>query len=121
MSGKISDLYLSKVLEKLSAHLDYLSGQVFNVEQELGEMVAGGDGLPSRSITKLQSLDFTRQSLEDCALLLHLLSNNKNTKITIGDDAETIQRNLKLEKTRNLLIDFRVIELEDEAGKIDLF
>jgi hypothetical protein len=121
MESKISELYLSAVLEKLSAHLDFLSGQVFNVEHELGEMVSGSNGIPSLSIAKLQSLDFTRQSLEDCALLLCLLSNEVNAETSIVTGAETIRRNLKLEKTRNLLANCNGVELEEEAGKIDLF
>lgn len=110
----------SDVLNRLSIHLDVLSGKIFEVEEALGDHLmsdARNEGLP---ITKFQSLDFTRQSLEDCALLLNFLSQNQATNTPLGEDRDLLLENLKLDATRCLVWPDREFS-SSNVGEIDLF
>ena len=63
-------------LGNLSQHLDALSGKIFTIEEVLGtDLFSNSSDQTTVPITTLQSLDFVRQSLEDCALLTHFISS----------------------------------------------
>ncbi len=111
---------LSATLQKLSAHLDLLASQVFSVEEALGAMLNSGDKNQRISITKFQSLDFTRQSLEDCALMLQILSTDPSAMTPIKDKSG-IRNKLKLDATKDLIAR-RLDDLNTaSSGDLDLF
>lgn len=107
-------------LNRLAMHLDMLAGRVFDVEHALGHTLANAQSTDDVPFTKLQSLDFTRQSLEDCALMLHLLSQEGMLETNPHRSLYAISQRLKLEATKRLL---RNNEQPNsaEAGHFDLF
>lgn len=109
------------VLRRLSTHLDMLAGQIFSVEEALSGVLAEDTQTSEIPITKFQSLDFTRQSLEDCALLLHFLSNQILDKDSIHQQSEELSKKLKLDATRNLLCDHSVEKENQKNGEVDFF
>jgi hypothetical protein len=120
MSESIQPIPLKNVLESVSNHLDMLAGQIFNVEEALSELVANDSRANGLSITKFQSLDFARQSLEDCALLLLFLSRETSgSSILVGssDACET----LKLASTKSLIHPNICRDPFDRGGDLDLF
>ena len=93
---------LEEVLSNVSSHLDHLAERIYEIEEALGNSLAS-DQTETPSIRKLQSLDFVRQSLEDCALLAHFLSSiapgNRPSQIDVNE----VSDKLKLGATRLLL------------------
>jgi hypothetical protein len=104
----------------VSTHLDHLAGDIFRIEEALSTLLnqqTGAEGLP---ITTLQSLDFTRQSLEDCALLLDMMAKNRHRP----EQAElcSLQKDkLRLESTRKLIKGATLQQKPPENGDVDLF
>ena len=113
-------ILLSHTLEQLSKHLDLLSEQIFHVEEALGKELATKDASHSVSITKFQSLDFARQSLEDAALLLNALGKDPNAKIQLMQRPDTTVE-LKLESTRRLMDQTYEVLPTSDTGDLDLF
>lgn len=114
----------SQVFESLSAHLDRLAEQVCDIEEALGLSLPENSTACSISITKFQSLDFIRQSLEDCALLVHFLSLNRDGNCVSDTDTSTISSKLKLDATKSILQPNKTREPERNApsgGDLDLF
>ena len=99
-----------------------LAGQIFAVEEALGVYLQNKtdktEGIP---ITKFQSLDFARQSLEDCALLVYLLSDETAAKSRLGNSSVSICEKLKLDATRELVASDRPRKIEIDSGDVDLF
>ncbi|WP_227272536.1 hypothetical protein [Roseobacter weihaiensis] len=114
-------LFMWSTLQKLSVHLDMLAGQVFEAEEAIGNLLAPGSQTRTLPITRLQSLDFTRQSLEDCALLLHFLSNDKSAALVQISDSSVLQDKLKLAATKNLLTTHHTNDGSESKGEIDFF
>lgn len=115
-----SDECVSSALEKLSMHLDMLAGQIFSVEEELS-LYLGKDTIGSSvSISKFQSLDFSRQSLEDCSLLALLLSEIPSLKAA-GYSEMDIANKLKLSSTKRLVTSSASHCICSPSGDIDLF
>ncbi|MFK7764368.1 MAG: hypothetical protein AB8B62_13995 [Roseobacter sp.] len=115
------EIIASDVLKRLSVHLDHLSSKIFEVEEALGELLnheSKHEGLP---ITKFQSLDFTRQSLEDCSLLLCFFSQIESFQESSIDDRNLIIEGLKLDITRSLVQPNSSIASLDNTGEVDLF
>ena len=104
----------------MSDHLDMLAGQIFDVEEELGTLLVSADPQSAISITRFQSLDFTRQSLEDCALLLSLLSREDVLEKSIHEEKLVAQK-LKLDATRALLSRNTTERRSSNLGDVDLF
>ena len=117
-SSKAPDL--SATLKKLSAHLDMLAGQIFSVEEALGVMLASKEAGERISITKFQSLDFTRQSLEDCALMLQLLSSDPSTMTSLKCNSGICDK-LKLDATKGLIASGIGKNRRSKSGDFDLF
>jgi len=115
---------LGKILARVSGHLDALAAQVFTIEQAVGATVLRSGNTSGATITEIQGLDFLRQSLEDMALLMHLL-NKREKALNSGDsDLQRIAQRLKLNSTQKLLrsdvCKKRQIETET-SGELDLF
>ncbi|SFF83835.1 hypothetical protein [Roseobacter denitrificans] len=112
---------VSTVLRRLCNHLDFLAARVFEVEEELGNMLIDKENSEGVSITRIQSLDFTRQSLEDCAILLQLLAQQTtHAPIQISNDA-VASTNLKLSSTKSILGTSRKATEIDTSGNVDIF
>jgi hypothetical protein len=112
---------LPTLLQRLSSHLDVLAAQVYDVEEAVGETISLGLLKNNGAINQLQNLDFLRQSLEDLALLTHLLQN-ENTLTPLGvSETISIQQKLKLNVTQNLLGDQPTTSSTREFGDVDLF
>ena len=112
---------MALALEKLSTHLDSLAGQIFSVEEALGQVLTVDTQTSNSLITKFQSLDFTRQSLEDCALLVHLLSKNDEIATMHLDDTTQACAKLKLDVTRSLIATRSDLAQKSTHGDFDLF
>lgn len=121
MTMDVASTSLSDVLGKLSTHLDFLAGQIFDVEEALGEVVGCQTENSSLPITKFQSLDFARQSLEDCALMLSLLSEDQATEVLFENNGWKVIEKLKLDVTRGLLCTAIEPKSSHLSGEIDLF
>ena len=107
-----------EVLRRLSEHLDGLAAEVLQIEQAIGEDLGDGVSRAAATITRLQRLDFLRQSLEDSALLVLLLSRAERVP-------EAMQGKLRLDTTRALLAcDQRRVPPSfplRSSGDVDLF
>ena len=112
---------LSEVLDSLSVHLDMIAGQLFDVEEAISPLLTDSAASSSLSIEKLQSLDFVRQTLEDCSLFVGFLSKETSTSsITILEKTQ-IKNRLKLDITRELFAnDIPSIKFEP-GGDVDFF
>lgn len=95
---------VSCVLDRLSEHLDMLAGQIHTTEEAVGDALSGDTSDFSNSVSKLQSLDYLRQSLEDCAMLTLILANSHAKKFYPDVDAQQLCTKLKLETTKELVL-----------------
>jgi hypothetical protein len=111
---------ISQTLARLSSHLDVLAGQLFHVEEALGQVLSSPKRNEGVSVTEFQSLDFARQSLEDCALMLHILSQDPSAEAEFRNTL-TAKEKLKLEATRRLLTPQSGNANSISSGEIDLF
>lgn len=93
---------VSTIQQRLSQYLDRLSAQVFDVEQTIGHALGTAPSPDAQTITNLQALDFVRQSLEDLALMLLLLSQSGKSVLDAGELCQLSEK-LKLEATRAIL------------------
>ena len=110
------------VLARLSKHLDHLSGQVFDTEEQLGELLLTMPPQKPVAVDKIQSLDFVRQSLEDCALLLHYLSEQQSEQLQTQLLLETARQKMKLNTTQNIVIPNNDANHHSKTqGSIDFF
>lgn len=113
----------SAVLARLSKHLDKLSGQVFDMEEQLGSVLDAAHIKETVTLTKIQSLDFVRQSLEDCALLLHYLSHMELSDASDAEAFVQITKKLKLNTTQEIAAPNSVTKIAEgnfSAGDMDL-
>lgn len=91
---------LNEFLGDFSGQLDRIASKVFHVEEAIASLISESARTDYLTITRLQSLDYIRQSLEDLALLSHLLrAQNLNAKIEVND----LVPRLKLNETAKLL------------------
>ena len=111
---------ISDTLARLSAHLDMLAGQIFCVEEALGTVLSDESSTAGISITRLQSLDFTRQSLEDCALMLQALSADPSAQAAL-ENSSALEQKLKLDATKKLLFAKKAMISFESDGDVDLF
>ncbi len=102
---------------RLSEHLETLANQLSAVEETLCEALTPEQKQNDVDITKLQGLDYIRQSLEDCALLSLLMSGSSETD---GLHAEEIASRLKLESSRALVLP-KTSESYSGLGDVQLF
>lgn len=112
------------ILTRLSAHLDKMAGQVLEVEEELGSLISAASGNRQYSISKVQLLDYIRQSLEDCALLTHILSDIDTIEKLEGPTLAVLSAKLRLSTTRDLVKPTaRTNDAENvsSGGIVDLF
>lgn len=109
---------ISVVLDRLSNHLDMLAGKVLATEEAVGKALQGDKAPLENAVGRLQTLDFLRQSLEDCAMLSLMLATHKN-----GDNSavsiEQLEQRLKLEATKNLLV--TRVSKPLQGGDVQLF
>lgn len=110
-----TDLSLQDILSRASEHLDSLAEEVLAVEHALGEELGQMPQKPG-NIGRLQRLDYLRQSLEDAAMLMHILS--KEGQSGVADD---VQGKLRLETTRALLRSGVSTAPAAAAGQVDFF
>lgn len=110
---------LNEFLGDFSNQLDRIASQVFHVEEVISELLSARAATDYSTITKLQSLDYIRQSLEDLALLAHLLKiQNLEAKIEVN----RLLPRLKLEETARLLERKNNKQRPAQSnGEIDLF
>ena len=124
MPSPSGELGLSGVLERIARHLDALAGQIYGVEDTLSSALAVVPDKEISSLTRLQSLDYVRQSLEDCALLVHLIRQCPTTEGFSTGNALAITQKLKLDSTRAILgpaYNQNRENLGPEVGDLDLF
>ena len=118
-----SDQPVRDVLKRLSAYLDKLAAQVFDLEDTVGQTVNNRNETNSETITNLQALDFLRQSLEDLALMTLLLATSDKTCLN-SKEINDVGKKLKLKTTRSLLegqgSQYSSREIETR-GDLDLF
>lgn len=115
---------VGKILARVSGHLDSLAAQVFTIEQAVGATVSRSGNTSGAAITELQGLDFLRQSLEDTALLMHLLNKREQAQGSGGSDLSGIAKRLKLNSTQKLLNNNDCQKHQSEtstSGELDLF
>lgn len=98
MSEGSTALSLPDLMRRMSDQLDVLASDVHAIEHVIGEELGAGLTKPSAGITRLQRLDFIRQSLEDLALLSHLLSQDCTGAVSLD-----IASRLRLDATKHLL------------------
>ena len=121
MTAEVKQKHLSEVLDRLSVHLDMIAGQVFDVEEAISPLLSNNIASSNPSIEKFQSLDFVRQTLEDCSLLVGILSKeNSTTGVSIFDKTQITNR-LKLDITRELLTDNVPSIRFESGGDIEFF
>ena len=121
MEENTESIDISEVLHRLSNHLDFLAGRVFEVEQELGSLLTKANSSEEISITKIQSLDYTRQSLEDCSLLLQVLRTHSNSGLEAGANFGTTAGKLKLKSTESILNPNTQSSESHISGQVDIF
>ncbi|WP_299827757.1 hypothetical protein [uncultured Roseobacter sp.] len=97
-----SEERISEVIQRVSAYLDRLAGQVFEVESTIGRAVEEQKASDSHTIKNLQALDFLRQSLEDLALMTLLLSRQERPHLG-PVELQKVRAGLKLKATQSLL------------------
>ncbi len=112
------------VLLRLSKHLDKLSGQVCDAEEHIGDLLSGM--VPQRAFTfeRIQSLDFVRQSLEDCALLLLYLGQLEARPEDGTNVLTDLRRRVKLDTTRNIILPAAgndAVPRNDGSGSLEVF
>jgi hypothetical protein len=110
---------MNEVLANLASHLDAIAGQIFEIEEAVGLLLVQRVNMESSTIARLQKLDFVRQSLEDIAILSHLL---KREDFFIQIEIESIVPKLKLEETvRVLRGSNQFVTITHDQGDIDFF
>ena len=121
--GAEHSIPLAGVLKQISAHLDTLAANVFSIEEAVAETVSNARTTTRGSISDLQKLDFLRQSLEDTALLLHLLSHQQHMSGTALGEVCCIASKLKLNTTQALLSfsSEQATQKAEVSGDLDLF
>lgn len=98
----IRDLDLRQVMARLSAHVDGLASDVRQVEETIGQGLHHSAGTEAQ-ITRLQSLDYLRQSLEDISCLARNLSQGAQIGALTGAEAADLSRQLRLSVTQEIL------------------
>ena len=120
MDESYTALSLQTLMRRISDRLDALAGDVHAIEHIIGEELGTGRAQPSTGITRLQRLDFIRQSLEDLALLSHLLSRDSTGTVRSG-----IAEKLRLDATKTMLDPSPLAVAEPFSsptiGDVDLF
>ena len=91
------------ILGQLSDHLDGLAAHVFELERMLGDGLKPTKFSDFSTITKLQSLDYLRQSLEDVALLTCFLSESVTESPMNEIQTTSLSEKLRLKSTQMLL------------------
>ena len=116
--GKTCDR--NDVLHRLSDHLDTLAADIHAIEQVIGEELKHRDPNAPGRLLRLQRLDFIRQSLEDTAMLTHLMSRQDGDRLP-----RDISSKLKLDATRQMLDGQRgpapSLPAGTSSGEVDLF
>lgn len=111
---------LKEILKRLSDHFDGLATEVFHIEHALGGEIDRTVPNDPEIITRLQRLDFLRQTLEDVAILMLRLS-----KAHDGALDPKLMSKVRLDSTKDLLASVRnspaVIINQDTVGDVDLF
>lgn len=114
-------LQASDVLARLSEHLATLAKNMQQLEETAGDLLAHADVKDEASIIVLQSLDYTRQSLEDCSMLVqHISQCDDITDLEISGFDALLQR-LKLDITRSFLTCRHRAVLNTLPGEFDAF
>ncbi len=91
----------NNILNRLSDHLDMLAGQILSMEETVGDALRGETNDFAASVSKLQSLDYVRQSLEDCAVLALIIA--KTQENGMAPQAQQLREKLKLQSTKELI------------------
>ena len=118
MREQSSEATISMALHRMSLHLDMLAGRIFEVEEVLSDLLQKSGEVDTLPISKFQTLDFTRQSLEDCALLLNYLSCKRTLSTEYLDQIE-INSKLKLASTRDLAVADNMLSWKSTDGEVD--
>jgi hypothetical protein len=118
MTEQSSEATVSMALQRMSLHLDMLAGQIFEVEEALSHLLQRNGDVDALPISRFQALDFTRQSLEDCALLLNHLSCNQTLTTEYVDQVE-VSSKLKLSSTRELAASSSMPSVDNAVGEVD--
>ncbi|WP_298912251.1 hypothetical protein [uncultured Roseobacter sp.] len=115
--------HISLIVGRLSSYLDKLAGQVFDIEEAIGQTLSNNSVSNKNAITDLQALDFLRQSLEDLALMTLLLSDCGKCSVS-ASMLGAIGDKLKLRTTRLLLDGHEPNQFghdQESLGDLDLF
>lgn len=98
MTPASGDLNTHLVLRRLSVHLSVLAENIKQIEDATSGLLETAAEPAESLVIKLQSLDFTRQSLEDCSALVELMSGT-----AVFGDTSALTARLKLDSTKSLL------------------
>lgn len=115
------NLSLSALLARVSVQIDGLATEVHRIEHAIGDELALTAAQGSQTITRLQRLDFLRQSLEDLALLFLFLSKDHDGVLECD-----LADKMRLDVTKALIKERRPFGaglLPDDwvMGDVDLF
>lgn len=109
---------LPQDLSSLSLHLDGLAEELLALEKAIAGPL-DQDLMDQDAFRQVQRLDFARQSVEDCALLAHLLGRVASGQVERG----SVPAKLTLESTRAILIQEGPNQPAEKLaeGEVDLF
>jgi hypothetical protein len=116
----VAEITLRDLLQRISRHLDSMASEVHGIEDTIGGALIEVYVKEPETISKLQRLDFLRQSMEDLALLMMSLSNDHDGSLDKG-----LAENLRLETTRQLVRgNIKLLGFPSSCkvtGEVDLF
>jgi hypothetical protein len=110
------------VLSNVSLHLDALADRIMVLEETVCKSLAvvGGE-LNNSRVTELQSLDFLRQSLQDLAVLIHLMDLHAPYDAADQLPLDKVTSKLKLAATKELLHKSSHLKNLSSLGDVDFF
>jgi len=114
---------LSELLEGLTNHIDKLSARVFDLEDVIGNLIGRSECYSSLNIESAQSLDFLRQSLDDCAVLVLCVSKYYAEGSVAAIPKDHLLKRVKLDSTKSIiaLSEADVRSPLTKTGNVELF
>jgi len=117
------EVHLSDLMHRLAQHISEMSNSVFEVEEMLGLDVTHSNRGFNLKIERVQSLDFLRQSLEDCSILTLSVSRLCREEATFSVPKRSLLAKVKLEATKALVAGEEIADAgaTKRTGEVDFF